>query len=161
MLHSEPGVSANLTAPGSTLPTPSPEALANIYEVERRVRETKQIEIPTEHLIHGGMYARTVRLAQGVLIVGVLIKVPTVVIVNGDTVTLAGDQWTRLTGYNVIPGGAGRKQIFLALQPTELTMLFPTKAKTVEEAEAEFTDEADRLLSRHQEFQDLVTITGV
>jgi hypothetical protein len=40
-------------------------------------------------------------------------------------------------------------------------MLFPTKAKTVEEAEAEFTDEADRLLSRHQEFQDLVTITGV
>jgi hypothetical protein len=105
-------VSTDLAVLANTLPTPSPEALANIYEVERRVRETKQIEIPTEHLIHGGMYARTVRLAPGVLIVGVLIKVPTVVIVNGDTVTLAGDQWARLTGFNVIPGGAGRKADF-------------------------------------------------
>ena len=45
-------------------------------------------------------------------------------------------------------GAAGRKQAFLAITDTALTTTFPTAAVTVEEAEAEFTDETDLLASR-------------
>ena len=142
----------------ASLAAPSPELMGDIQEVERRIRERKQIEIPTEHVIHGGMYARTVRLDTGMAIVGVVVKVPTVLIVNGDALVLVGEKFERITGYHVLTGGARRKGVFVALQPTVLTMICASDAKTVEEAEAGFTDEADNLLSRHNE--NVVTITG-
>src|ERR1039458_5225506 len=72
-----------------------------------------------------------------------------------------------LEGYNVIPCSAGRKQVFLARSPLELTAIFPLKAETfsldprqaIYEAEAEFTDQAEDLLSRRQENHDIITIT--
>jgi len=39
-------------------------------------------------------------------------------------------------------------------------MVFATKAQTVEEAEDEFTDEADRLLSRNASAKNSIIITG-
>ena len=141
------------------LPAPSPELMADICDVERRIRGRKQIEIQTEHVLHGGMYARTVRLEPGFAIVGVLVKVATTLILHGDALVLMGEDWERLAGYHVLTGSAGRKGVFVALQPTELTMICASKAKTVEQAEADFTDEADNLLSRQQN-NDLVTITG-
>ena len=43
---------------------------------------------------------------------------------------------TDLCGYHVIPASAGRKQVFVAHADTDLTMLFPSHAATVEDAEA-------------------------
>jgi hypothetical protein len=40
--------------------------------------------------------------------------------------------------------------------PVLITMMFPTKARTIEEAEREFTDDADRLLSRRQNANTVV-----
>ena len=54
-------------------------------------------------------------------------------------------------GLTVIEASAGRKQICITKEATDVTMLFATAATTVEEAEAEFTDEAAALLSRRQE----------
>lgn len=116
----------------------------------------EQLEIPTEHLLHAGMYARTIRLPWneriesegGVVLTGALIKRATVVIVSGLTRMLADDGWVELDGYNVLAGAAGRKQVFWTRGPVEITMLFPTTARTVEEAEAEFTDDCERLSSR-------------
>ena len=54
---------------------------------------------------------------------------------------------------------AGRKQIFVTRKPTVITMIFRTDAQTVEQAEAEFTDEAELLMSRQSD-SDLVLITG-
>jgi hypothetical protein len=59
----------------------------------------------------------------------------------------------------VIPASAGRKQVFVSRSTVTITMLFPTLARTVEEAEAEFTDEAAGLLSRRQD-ANTVVITG-
>jgi len=59
-------------------------------------------------------------------------------------------KWLELNGYNVLPGDAGRKAVFVSYSPVIITTVFPTEAKTVEEAEAELTDDADRLLSRRQ-----------
>ena len=43
---------------------------------------------------------------------------------------------------------------------TRVTMIFPTTARTVEEAEAEFTEEADGLCSRRDPTSNHVVITG-
>lgn len=145
---------------GNVLPAATPAALEKIAKAENAIMQAKQIDVQTEHILHGGMYSRTVRLDPHVVIVGVLLKVPTVLIVNGRVWMLAGEKWHKLEGYNVMPASAGRKQVFVTLDATEITMIFPSKAKTVEEAEAEFTGETDKLLSRRQDGHDLVTITG-
>jgi hypothetical protein len=63
-------------------------------------------------------------------------------------------------GYAVLPASAGRKQAFVAQADTRLTMVFPTSAKTVEQAEREFTDEIYLLGSRHGAAANHVVITG-
>jgi hypothetical protein len=105
------------------------------------------------------MYSRTVRLAPGTVITGVVMKRTTVLIVNGyaSFATEEGELW--LDGYNVLAGYAGRKTLLVTISDVEMTMIFPTQAKTVEEAEREFTDEYDSLMS-HTSETDVVTVTG-
>ena len=80
-------------------------------------------------------------------------------VVDGDCAVFIGEETIELRGYSVLPGSAGRKQAFLAHTDVSMTMLFPTQAKTVAQAEQEFTDEYELLMSN---FQDCVTtrITG-
>jgi hypothetical protein len=68
-----------------------------------------------------------------------------------------GDQTRELAGYHVIAASKGRKQAFFALEDTHLTMLFPTRASSIEEAEREFTDEFDRLMSRRNDNRAVIT----
>lgn len=160
--------------PCAMLPATPPEALERINDVERFLLGLDQVEVPTRHLIHAGMYARTIEMLPGVVLTGALMKRATLVIVAGSAVVLAGDdhpsdedlplgwsgcKWIELEGYNVIPASAGRKQVFVARSEVTITMVFPTRARTVEEAEAEFTDDAARLLSRRQD-ANTVVITG-
>jgi hypothetical protein len=153
-------MSTALAELGKVLPPATQEALEKILKAEEIIGSKPQIDFQTEHILHGGMYSRTVRLAKDVIIVGVEIKVPTTVIVNGDTLVFAGDKWYRLQGYQVMAASAGRKQIFWTIGATEITMMFSTKAKTVDEAEREFTDEIDKLVSRKHGEDDIVVITG-
>lgn len=149
-----------LAIQGNALPASTSETLAKIYEAEDYILTLPQIEIHTEHILHGGMYARTIRLATGVVITGALFKVPTILVVNGLCSMFAGDHWAQLDGFQVMAASKGRKQIFVTKEPTEITMIFKTDAKTVEEAENEFTDEADRLMSRTQDGDDVIIVTG-
>lgn len=43
---------------------------------------------------------------------------------------------------------------------TTVTMIFPTAAKTIEQAEEEFTDDTDKLFSRSNPSRNEVIITG-
>lgn len=142
-----------------TLPATYPEVLSKLAVVQDALLRCEQTAIRTEHILHGGMYARTIRLEPGTIISGALIKVPTTLIVQGHCEVLVNDGWATLIGYHVFPASAGRKQIFVARSKTMITMLFATQAQTVEEAEREFTDEAELLMSRKSE-NDVVTITG-
>jgi len=150
----------NLAVQGNTLPAQSDDALAKVQRAEEIILALPQIDIQTEHIIHGGMYARTIRLNAEDVITGALYKVPTVVIVNGRCAMFAGDHWIQVSGYQVMAGSKGRKLMFIAREPTEITMIFRTDAKTVEEAENEFTDEAESLMSRKQGDKDIVIVTG-
>ena len=133
------------------MPALNGEMLEKIKLLETDLKKFKQAEFKTLHVIHGGMYSRTVLVPADHIIVGVLVKVPTQVIVCGTADVLMGDMIKRIAGYNVLPGQAGRKGVFVAVTDIFITMIFKTNAKTVEDAEAEFTDELENLASHRQE----------
>lgn len=144
----------------TTLMPPSSATLSKLNEAHRRILTFPQVEIATEHLLHGGMYARTIRLAPGTVMMGSLILLATILVVQGECSFMAGDKRVDISGYNVLPGCAGRKQLFLIHGPVEMTMIFPTQATTIEAAEDEIFAEADQLISRKDGSRDTVTITG-
>ncbi|NYT44594.1 hypothetical protein H0A64_07105 [Alcaligenaceae bacterium] len=131
------------------LPPMPVQAVDQVREFENVTRQCPQINVQTEHTLHAGMYARTIRLPAGVVLTGVLIKIPTTVIVHGICRVFTGERFMNLAGYHVIAAGAGRKQIFITQTDTVITMIFPSTAQTVEQAENEFTDEAHLLMSRN------------
>jgi len=138
----------------------SPVMLEKLMEAQRRLLQCRQVEVVTEHLIHGGMYVRTIRREPGVLATGSLMLKPSVLIINGDCTLIIGDRRFDLTGYNVLPGCKGRKQLSRTNGPVEMTMIFPTYAKTVEDAENEIFAEAEGLMSRQNVDRDTILITG-
>lgn len=139
------------------IPTTSAAARAKVAKLERAMLLCPQADIATSHLIHAGLYARTIMLPKGVVITGALIKLATVLIVSGDVTVTLGASSTRFTGYHVIAASTGRKSAFFAHADTDMTMLFPTHADNVADAEAEFTDEPGLLLSRRQRSVTLIT----
>lgn len=139
----------------------SPETLKKLGIVHEKIIQYEQVPISTEHVIHGGMYVRTIRLHPGTIMEGSLVKLATILIVSGDTAILDGDEMAELTGYNVIAGCAGRKQIFATRGEVGITMIYPTQAQTVKDAEDEVFAESDILMSRLDNSRNIVNITGV
>lgn len=142
------------------LPAMSPQAVSAVRELESRQMSGAQVPIRTDHLIHGGMYHRTIMLSAGVVLTGALLKISTVLTIYGRVTVFTGDDEITLSGFHVVPGSAGRKTAFIAHADTWMTMSFPTSATTVEQAESEFTDEAHLLISRRDGAGDTTTITG-
>lgn len=137
--------------PIRSLPAMTGEAIDKARETESRMLGMPQVDLPVSHALHAGMYHRTIIIPAGVAITGALIRVPTLLIVSGHCEVFTGTNVATLRGHHVLQAEAGRKQVFLAHADTHLTMIFPTAAVTVEEAEDEFTGEADRLQSRQKE----------
>jgi hypothetical protein len=130
------------------IPAMSPLAIAKVRELTNLSRANlPQYPFVTEHRLHAGMYARTVTIPATGLVTGVLVKIPTILILCGDLVVYMGEGEPplRVNGQRVLLGSAGRKQAFLSQSEFTMTMCFATKAKTVAEAEAEFTDEIELL----------------
>jgi hypothetical protein len=150
----------SIPLPGFELSAPSAKTLAALSGLHEWTRQFEQTPIATEHVLHGGMYARTIRLEPETLMNGSFIKLATLLIIHGHCLMVAGDEVVELDGYNVIPGCAGRKSSFVTRGKVEMTMIFPTAAKTVEEAEDEVFGEADELMSRKDGNGNSVTVTG-
>lgn len=142
----------------AALPATDDETLKKLLAVQQVMLSEKQVDIPTHHVLHAGMYARTITMPPGVVLMGALVKIPTIVTVVGSAKVFVGE-WVDVRGYQVLPARAGRKQIFVSMSALIVTMTFPTSAQTVEEAEREFTDDAEMLLSRKQDLNTVV-ITG-
>ena len=148
-----------LATPLASLPATTPELLDRLDALQAALVGNEPVDVATDHVIHAGMYARTITAPRDMVLVGVLIKRPTLVITTGSVAVLGGDGWHELAGYNVIPASAGRKQVYVTRSTVTITMVFPTQARTVEEAETEFTDDTAALLSRRQH-ANTVAITG-
>lgn len=144
------------------IPTMTAATVAKVRELESQLSKAPQVDVETFHVLHAGLYARSLNLPAGVALTGALIKIPTVLIVSGSCAMLIGEEEAvQLEGYNVIPAMAGRKQAFITHSDVQMTMLFPTLADTIEQAEREFTDEYERLLSHDEAQRNTVIITGV
>lgn len=146
-----------LPAALTALPAMSPAVVAQVAEFQAQELQRGQVGIKTHHLLHGGVYSRTMTVAAGLRIVGALIKIPTTVVIDGDAYVWLGEKAVRVKGRKVLPASAGRKQVFQANKETHITMSFATSAKTVEEAEREFTDEWESLLSRRADNETVIT----
>ncbi|CAK7067858.1 MAG: hypothetical protein DELT_01730 [Desulfovibrio sp.] len=132
------------------LPFMEPDEVESVRQLESAASRLPQVAIPTDHVFHAGMYARTIKIPAGVVLTGARITIPTVLIISGDAFIYGENGPTRYTGYHVALGQCGRKQAFYAVRDTYLTMLFPTDAADVDTAEKQFTDEYGKLLSRKE-----------
>lgn len=150
----------NLSLTGSRIVAMEDKAIAKVYKLENFLSDLPSTDIKTSHIIHGGMYSRTIKVPSGTVVCGALMKVPTILIAQGDVVFFMDDKATELHGYNVFAASANRKQAVVTLSETYFTMIFSTDAKTIEEAENQFTDDADTLLSRKQPENNTIIITG-
>lgn len=137
----------------------SPEALGKVRRLEDHLLTLPQVDLDTTHVLHAGMYARTIRVPAGVVFTGALIKVASTLIISGDVVVTLGAKSSRLSGYHVLSCSAGRKQAFVTMGETFITMIFPTTADTVEQAEKEATDEAGALASHRNSAKNTIIIT--
>lgn len=135
-------------------------AINSVRQLEDYVLQAPQTEIPTNHLIHAGIYARSIKIPAGVVLTGALIKTATILVLDGDCIVYKGSGPEEFSGHHVLAASANRKQAFFAMKDTYLTMIFATKAQIIHEAEEEFTDEAHRLSSRYENAVNHIVITG-
>lgn len=142
------------------IPAMLPHEIENVRQLEAVLLGMPQVSIITGHILHGGMYARTVKIPEGVIITGVLVKVPTILIVQGSALVYIGAAELDLAGYNVVPAAAGRKQAFIAKSDVYLTMILPSEAVDVGTAESDFTDETYLLVSHKDPELNHTIITG-
>lgn len=107
-----------------------------------------EVEIPCEQHLHAGFYSRTIFIPKDTVAVGVTILKDTQLVISGHVLMNDGTHVVEIEGYRVLECKAGRAQIARTLKDTYMTMSFATDAKTVREAEDEFTDEPEQLLTR-------------
>ena len=150
----------NIVETGNRRPAMSSNAIAKVFALQKAMHEYPQEQLHTDHVLHGGISTRTILIKAGSLLAGALVKIPTTLILFGDATVFADDESIRITGYKVLPASANRKQAFIAHEDTYLSMAFVTSATTIAEAEKEFTDEAEQLMSRHESSTNTVNITG-
>lgn len=141
------------------LPAMSNAAIGAVRALELEFKKLPQVPLVTTHILHAGIYSRTITVPAGVTITGALIKRSTILNIVGHGVAYIGEETIQLEGSHVITARAPRKQAFHAITDLHLTMSFATNATTVEEAENEFTDEANLLCSRQPNHTNII-ITG-
>jgi hypothetical protein len=138
----------------------SPAATDMVRRFTDVLLQMPQVPFVTEHMLHAGMYTRTVRLPPDTACAAVLIKVPTVLVTMGDALVYSNEEVVEISGFSVLPGSAGRKIAFFTKSDFSMSMVFPTDAKTIDEAEKQFTDEHDQLVPLSKEDAHRILITG-
>lgn len=122
--------------------------VATVRALEAHLLTLPQVDLGTTHVVHGGMYARTILIPAGTMLTGALTNCDNICVICGDITVTTDDGPQRLTGYHVIPAKAGAKRVGAAHADTWWTTLWPTDLSDVADIENEVTDEADHLQTR-------------
>jgi hypothetical protein len=140
-----------LFIPALTIPAMGAAAMEAVRRLEQHLLATQpQIDLEYHHELYAGLYDRTVKVPAGYVITGAPVKIETLLTIVGDCIIGLDGNEVRVTGFAKIRAAAHRMGVFTAVTDTFISMSFATTATTVEEAEAQFTDEAHRLASRRQ-----------
>ena len=121
-----------------------------VAEMQSAVLALPQVVLDTSSLLHGGMYARTIRIPAGTMLTGALTAMDNICIVHGDITVTTDEGVQRLTGYHVLPAKSGARRAGITHSETHWTTLIPTDATTVDDAECALTKEADMLQTRRE-----------
>lgn len=122
--------------------------LAMVEQFTELSKLLPQEECEVQHFLHAGMYCRTLHMMAGQVLCGAHIRIPTIVIISGHVKVFTGKEWRIYRGHHILAAEANRKQVFVSIDPTDITMLFPTAANNVKDAEEEFTAEYAQLSTR-------------
>lgn len=135
-------------APAFAPPTPE-----QVRKLEDHLAKMPQVDFQTQHLVHGGMYARTIFIPAGTVLTGAMLKAENICVVHGDITVTTDEGVRRLTGFHVLPATAGHKRAGLAHADTWWTAIVQTDLGDVEAIENSVTDEAHRLGTRRGAIQ--------
>jgi hypothetical protein len=124
---------------------PDPES---VRQLEDHLIGLPQVDLGTSHVVHGGMYARTVLIPAGTTMTGAMTNADNICVVCGDITVTTDDGPMRLVGFHVLPAKAGAKRVGVAHADTYWTALFVTDKADIQDIEAQLTDESERLLTR-------------
>jgi hypothetical protein len=149
-----------LSLPFERLPAINPTGMAKIQDMTTIIRKAGSEKFKTKHLVHGGVYTRTVIVPTHTLFTGVLLKVPTTLIVVGKISIYVGEKTILLRGYNVLPGSADRQCAFYTHSTVGMSMSLATTATSVEEIQKEFTDETHLLVPLENTDEHEIVVTG-
>ena len=123
-------------------------SVAAVRELEAHLLTLPQVDLATNHVIHGGMCARTILIPAGVVLTGALTNCDNVCIVCGDITVTTDEGPQRLAGYHVLPAKAGAKRAGVAHADTWWTTIHRTELANIADIENEMTDESAGLGSR-------------
>lgn len=107
-----------------------------------------QVDLRTEHVLFGRMSARTIFIPAGTVLTGCLTNCDNLSVVAGDITVTTDSGPRRITGHAVVAAHAGAKRAGVAHADTWWTTLHHTDQTDPAAAEAEMTDEAERLQTR-------------
>lgn len=150
----------SLAVTKNKIPAMTDQAVERVKQLENVLMAFPQVAVDTDHVLHGSMYARTIKMPKGMVLSGALIKVPTMLIIDGHCRVFVGNDAMDVSGHTVLAASANRKQAFLAFEDTTMTMIFHTDADSIQAAEMEFTDEYESLQSNKDGNHNTVMITG-
>jgi hypothetical protein len=122
-----------------------------VRQFENAALVLPQVHIATEHVLHGGMYARTIRIPANTMLTGALTSCDNLCVVSGDITVTTDEGPKRLTGFHVLPARAGAKRAGITHADTCWTTLIQTSATTVTQAEDQLTCEPEALQTRRPE----------
>lgn len=132
------------TDQGNTVATPR----AQVEDLEQHILAVPQVDLGTQHVLNGGMYARTILIPAGVVLTGATHKTDHINIVHGDITVTTDAGPVRLTGYHVLPTMAGSKRAGIAHADTMWTTICKTGQTDLAAIEDELVEESHLLQTR-------------
>lgn len=122
---------------------------AHVERLERLALASPQVAIHTEHVISGGMYARTITIPADTVLTGAAHKTDHLCVCMGDIEVLTDDGPKRMTGLHVLATRAGVKRAGYTHGPTRWTTICRTDLMDLAAIEAELVEQPETLQTRN------------
>ena len=133
---------------------------AKVETLERELLQLHQIDIPPQHDVSGGIYARTGFIPAGTTFTGAIHTKDHINVIFGDVSVLGDGETIRLTGYNVITTKAGSKRVAHTHADTYWTTVLHTDCTELEAIEADAVEDPQNLQTRHLGQNELIKLEG-
>lgn len=124
---------------------PTPEKVAAL---EQQLLQMPQARLATTHVVHGGMYARTIYIPAGTILTGALLAHDNICVVMGDIIVTTDQGLRHIVGHNILPARKGFKRAGIAISGTWWTTILATELQDIQEIEDWMTAEAPMLQTR-------------